>query len=182
MIEIRRIVLCALVATAIAFPMAAQWPVLRTSGPYTIAGPAQVLSLTFTAPEYAFLLVFVGDTDSVPDARVYYWTTSSASPNADAPSPWDQIGESPAYGYQVARIPYKDAAGRVWPGWVVVPIKLTALLSGGVWTPDEHMRVIVYLSSPGCAASACGAATLLPRTDLSDIPMVGPAEKRRSAR
>jgi hypothetical protein len=140
----------------------------------TLPVQASVIRLPDSSPDVVHLRVAVG-AGVVVDRRVYVWTTSSGSPNATAPAPWDLIGDT-LQSFAVDQLEADDA------GFVIIPVRrgfLEVPPRSGHWIFDEHMRVTIYVSDfPGCPVPACGAVAILPRTDLSTIGK----GKRRSVR
>lgn len=163
-----------------------------------VARPAHCQTLRTDLPHvdeygrsnYFVLLAWAGPTNG--NARVYVWTTSSMSPNAIAPPPWDLIGENPYKTYResdvIATQRVQDEATGEWrnepmPGWLMIPVEKGEIFipSENRWIEDIHMRVTVYLSDvPGCDVPVCGARTLLTRTDQSLI-LRSPGSVRRRA-
>lgn len=172
---------------------AQQWPILRITRaePYLIeptgicapvAGRALPYGCSFDPSAYTFALVWIG----VPpfrNAQIRVYTTSSFSPHVNDPYPFDQIGDY-SQTFAVEQIPFRDAAGKAVPGWVMVPIekrKRQRFNDDGTseWVDDPNMCAIIYLSPPGCGLPACGAITALPRTDWSTVAQVGGGVRRR---
>lgn len=167
--------LAALILLLAVVDLEAQAPVLRSHlATYTARD-----GVVYSEPVYVLLLAYVGTTPQ--DARLDIWTTNSMSPNATIGAPFDTAGEA-FHEVAVANVPAIGADGAPIPGWVMIPVKQVKIFlpSMGQWIYDQHMRIVVQVTTvPGCGV-ACGSVLLLPRTALAMIqkPLGAPSKRR----
>lgn len=162
-------------------------PVLRLNlASYTTATRPEIgATHTETYTNRVYLLAYIGE-PTIPDARVWVWTTSSMSPHVLDPEPWSEIGDY-SDTWPVWALPFRDADGKPVPGWIVVPVRQLRInmpTGSTSWILDVNMRAVIYIAPPGCNVPACGAEVVMSRTNIASIatlPTPPPAPARRRA-